>query len=92
MDQSEKLLQQEEAELGLLRPSGPDAMLFWQAKHPSSCPECGKPIHGGACLDTYEDGYRDGREDAQLGLPSLAMTDDYGVGYQNGYEEELCKI
>ena len=90
MDQSERLLEREDIELGLLRVSGPDAMLSWQAKHPASCPECGRPIHGGACLDTYKDGYRDGREDAQLGLPPLAMIfpDDYDVGYRDGYKEE----
>jgi len=42
MDQSERLLEQEEAELGLLRPTGPDAMLSWRAKHPASCPMCGQ--------------------------------------------------
>ena len=42
MDQSERLLQREEAELSLLRPLGPDAMLSWGAKHPASCPMCGR--------------------------------------------------
>lgn len=43
MDQTEYLLEREEAELGLLRPTGPDAMLSWQADHPGSCPMCGRP-------------------------------------------------
>ena len=39
MDQAERLLEQEEAELGLLRPTGPDAMLSWGHV---SCPMCGR--------------------------------------------------
>ena len=40
MDQSERLLEREDIELGLLRVSGPDAMLSWGHV---SCPMCGRP-------------------------------------------------